>query len=136
MKIKSDLLKNVAIRCKNQAENDAAIRVMSMLIDKPIDEGLLPSGNSYTFDRKFPLAAVSEDLEEPTFLRSGYRKHVYPFSEIHKLLIDVQESEIEVKLNNKYTALVSKKGIQVGCQLFPLSIVSDLAEAVKNSHKK
>lgn len=37
----------------------------------------------------------------------------------------------EVKLNSQYTALVSKEEIKVGCQTFPLSIVQELATAIK-----
>jgi hypothetical protein len=36
---------------------------------------------------------------------------------------------IKVKLNDSYTADVSKEGIQVGCQTFPLSIIQELSAA-------
>lgn len=38
---------------------------------------------------------------------------------------------VEVILNDKYTAIVSKDGIRVACQTFPLNIVEKLAAAVK-----
>lgn len=37
---------------------------------------------------------------------------------------------IKVKLNDGHTALVSKDGIKVGCQTFPLSIATELVAAV------
>lgn len=40
-----------------------------------------------------------------------------------------------IKLNNEYDATVSKDGIKVGCQTFPLSIVEDLATAVRTVTK-
>jgi hypothetical protein len=36
----------------------------------------------------------------------------------------------EVKLNDNYTAIVTKDGIKVGCQTFPLSIAHDLINKV------
>ena len=39
--------------------------------------------------------------------------------------------DIEVKLNDEYTAVVSKDKIVVGCQEFPLSKVEELVKAVK-----
>lgn len=38
---------------------------------------------------------------------------------------------ITVKLNSYYKAEISADGIQVGCQTFPLSIIKELADAVK-----
>lgn len=39
--------------------------------------------------------------------------------------------DISVKLNDSYTAVITEKGIKVGCQTFPLSIVEELAKAIK-----
>ena len=41
----------------------------------------------------------------------------------------VEMNQIDVKLNDKYTAKVSKDSITVGCQTFPTSILKELSEA-------
>lgn len=41
----------------------------------------------------------------------------------------IPEKVVMVKLNESYQAIVSKDGIQVGCQKFPLSVITDLVNA-------
>lgn len=43
---------------------------------------------------------------------------------------------VTIQLNKAYTAEVSKDGIKVGCQTFPLEVVKQLAAAVKKVSKK
>jgi len=43
---------------------------------------------------------------------------------------------VKIQLNSDYTAEVSKDGIKVGCQTFPLEVVKQLAAAVKKVSKK
>jgi hypothetical protein len=43
----------------------------------------------------------------------------------------LRAAPVSVILNTSHTAIVSKDGITVGCQTFPLSIVEALAQAVK-----
>jgi len=131
MKIKSDLLKTAAIRCKNQAENDAAILVMSMLSGEPVSDCLLPGGSSYEFSDGFPLACIADE-GKPAFWREGGKSNVYDFSNIHIFLTDIQEAEIIVRLNDKHTAVVSKNGIQVGCQTFPLEVVMNWLKQLRS----
>lgn len=46
--------------------------------------------------------------------------------------VELVPDEIEVKLNDTYTAKVTKDSIKVGCQTFPVSILKELNEALKN----
>lgn len=54
------------------------------------------------------------------------------FADFIKYLLEVfdKKKPVSVKLNNDYTAEVTNV-IKVGCQTFPLSIIDDLANAVK-----
>lgn len=54
-----------------------------------------------------------------------YGNHLVPVDRV-KLI-----ENIEVKLNKSYTAKVNAETITVGCQTFPVSILSDLSKAVK-----
>lgn len=38
-------------------------------------------------------------------------------------------SQVEVRLNDQYTAILSDDGIKVGCQTFPLSVIDELVKA-------
>lgn len=46
-----------------------------------------------------------------------------------ELMRKVARKEESVKLNDKHTAIVTKDGVKVGCQDFPLSVIDDLVEA-------
>jgi len=52
---------------------------------------------------------------------------------VQKFIQLMKEARVEViekvKLNDDYTAEVSKDGVKVGCQKFPLSIIDDLSAA-------
>ncbi len=39
--------------------------------------------------------------------------------------------DIEIKLNNEHTAIISQDGVKVGCQVFPLDKVQELYDAVQ-----
>ncbi len=51
------------------------------------------------------------------------------FNQIYRLFEPASET---VPLNMKYSAVVTKYGITVGCQTFPLSVADALVAAVKN----
>ena len=40
-----------------------------------------------------------------------------------------------IKLNKDYTAIITPSGVKVGCQLFPHSIILELADAIKKLNK-
>lgn len=46
-------------------------------------------------------------------------------------VLEIVSKSNAVKLNDKYTAILSHAGIQVGCQTFPLDIAQKLVDAVK-----
>lgn len=46
------------------------------------------------------------------------------------------EVVVEVELNKEYTAQVSKDGIKVGCNSFPLSVIDKLVEALNKVEEK
>lgn len=50
-----------------------------------------------------------------------------PFSKLAE--IDTYQT-IVVKLNDSYTASISKGGVQVGCQIFPLDVITELNAAL------
>jgi hypothetical protein len=43
----------------------------------------------------------------------------------------IEPKVVEVKLNSEYTAVVSPDGVKVGCQMFELDKVQELANAIK-----
>ena len=54
-------------------------------------------------------------------------------SDFLKLQVEVV---VEVVLNDKYTAQVSKDGINVGCTSFPLSVIDKLVEALNKVERE
>jgi hypothetical protein len=53
-----------------------------------------------------------------------------------ELINEIQKQEalvvITVKLNDEYSAEVSKTGVKVGCQTFPLEVIDELAKVKKS----
>ena len=45
------------------------------------------------------------------------------------------EKKIQVKINNQYTAEITKNNVVVGCQTFPISVIDDLYNAKKEVMK-
>jgi hypothetical protein len=61
-------------------------------------------------------------------------KGIYTVQEIDAFLAEAKRLKRvnkQVKLNNEYTAIVTKNGIDVGCINLPLSIIDDLIKARK-----
>ncbi len=90
---------------------------------------------------------LPKNMDRPNFLYIGlhpYRKQtdswVYPdshsyfinFKDLHKFdeWFESIDHEETVVLNDSYSAVVTRNGIKVGCQTFPLSIVAELQKAV------
>ena len=58
----------------------------------------------------------------------------YPFFVLE--LVRKGDKEITIKLNSEYSAIVSKGGIEVGCQKFPLTVIDELVKAKAELTKK
>lgn len=52
-----------------------------------------------------------------------------------QFLDKILKKTITVKLNSEYSAIVSKDGVEVGCQKFTHNALLELAEAIKNITK-
>ena len=55
----------------------------------------------------------------------------YPFFILKKVRLPKAQRKEHIKINGDYTAIVSTEGIKVGCQTFPLSVIDELAKAIK-----
>ena len=44
-------------------------------------------------------------------------------------LVNEVPSEVSITLNSKYTAVVSKDGVKVGCQIFPIEKIKEIIDA-------
>lgn len=58
----------------------------------------------------------------------------YPFFVLELVIKGIKK--ITVKLNSEYSAIVTKDGIEVGCQKFPLTVIDDLVKAKAEITKK
>ncbi len=65
---------------------------------------------------------------------SGYTGNLKMLT-LEEFLSLFESQEIVVKLSDSDTAIVKKEGVKVGCQTFPLTIINDLAAAVKEVSK-
>lgn len=115
-----------AWQSNNNSENNRVV---------DLEDPNLSSGTFFKIvasNKRYKLGSYSD----PTFVYSGS-----PYTADGKW-VPVQESEFKnykyrktsskkVKLNDDYDAIVSKDTIQVGCQTFPISILDDLAKALK-----
>jgi hypothetical protein len=58
------------------------------------------------------------------------------FADFMLLYEDIgKNKEIPIKLNGDFTAMVTKDGVQVGCQIFSHKVVLDVAAAIKKITK-
>lgn len=98
---------------------------------------LISNYNYYDLDTKPVLSyikdgcslSINRDSKQFFYSRSS------PNSDYQKY-VDIEEfmnlaTNFLIKLNDKYSALVTKDGVKVGCQIFPLEIIDKLAEAKK-----
>jgi hypothetical protein len=92
-----------------------------------LDESITYEGYYFnTEDKDYTLSCSSYDY----YNREQANK--YQELTIDKFFVlFTKPATILVKLNDKYTAEVTKDRITVGCQTFPHSIVADLAKAQK-----
>ena len=83
------------------------------------------------FIRDHPFVRTGVEGKILGFMSNDGKK-VFEFSQLEEIADYIKLGEtIEVPLNASQKATVSKSGITVGCQTFPLTVVAELAEAVK-----
>lgn len=77
------------------------------------------------------LTVVDIDFTSGITLRNKdiYCDFSYPSFCLEKV---VEPTQVEVKLNSKYTAIVTKTRIKVGCQTFPVSKIKELTDALNS----
>lgn len=126
----NEKVRNVGIIVSNHEEEVAAAKLLSSL-----SEIRIASAISKPFSPRFTIISFENTIISSFALTSHVLegKKLYLFGEIPKLLIDLEEKEKkeEVILNNEHKAIVTTKGIQVGCQLFPLEVAQKLVDAIK-----
>ena len=72
---------------------------------------------------------IDDDYEHSCWCKDKSR---YEFEEIPQLLKDLYSyNTITVKLNDKYSAEITKDVVKVGCQTFPHDIILKVADAIK-----
>jgi hypothetical protein len=54
------------------------------------------------------------------------------FSTLRQFVASITPEQKKIKLNDSYTAIVSKEGTTVGCQTFDNAKILEVAEAIKN----
>lgn len=131
MKLNTD----VRIRVNSNAEKLAALEILSAVYDQPVEPGSrrlaldgIKTGCYYVSGGEYIGIGICSDCISG-YTGSGDNK-TFNFSEIDKAIKFIKEKkEIEVKLNDEYTAKVSKTEIRVGRQIFPISILEGLNDA-------
>lgn len=123
----------VSIKVSNQAEKLAAILFLANISGAEYE-------NTATYRNtlegieidKFPYVII--DVDNSITGRVGPSEINIKFADIGKLdeIIKKHKAPVEVKLNESYTAIVSKDTIKVGCQTFKIGILTSLLAA----HKK
>jgi hypothetical protein len=128
-------LSKVIIRTTTPAQNLAALYFLSAKTGLPICS--LAEKTAKDLNMTYPYIAVGDGAV------AGYAsyhytvednpEHVIEFNDLHKFddfVKTLDNSEASVILNKEYTAIVTTKGIKVGCQTFPISIIKDLQAAL------
>jgi len=89
-------------------------------------------------DRQYPflLLIIKEDGDAEICQMKNPDKNESKLTPIKfKQLVRTHKLPPHIKLNNDYTAIITSSGVKVGCQLFPHSIILELAEVIKKLNK-
>lgn len=117
--------RNYQIHITTVAEKRAACELLSKLTGLPIYPG-----TNFDYIDGYSYYGVSSSNDCICGIRNVLT--AINFADIPKMLLEIYtDPSVQVVLNDAYTASVSKQGITVECQTFPLSVVTSLAEAVK-----
>lgn len=128
---------NVRIKVNSNAEKLAALEILSEVYGLPVCE----------VSKRLALDGIKNnsggvsggDLIGPDHNGiDGYSfssDFTFNFSEIDKAIEFIKGKKVEVKLNDEYTAEVTKTEIKVGCQTFPISVLDALNDAREELNK-
>lgn len=118
------------IEDKTKERHEKIIQCLYALGYKNSDTCVI-SAVEYTKKYGFQYPWTIIDIDRKVFSGNTreYKEHTtITFDEFLSLKKDVN---IEIKLNDEYTAIVSKDNVKVGCQTFPLSVITKLYNAVE-----
>lgn len=87
--------------------------------------------DDYINQWKFSYPWTVIQIEQKNFGGNKSEWPEYTTITFDKFLSLKKELEIEIKLNDEYTAIISKDNVKVGCQTFPLSVIQELYNALK-----
>lgn len=109
---------------------DAEVVKAKSLIGKTVKDSVGNRGIVSSFEIKTATFGFSSHSVGEAVKNKGYCVAVkYGFYATDVVNVEEHTEEIKVNLNSEYTAYVSKDGIKVGCQIFPLSILDELVKA-------
>lgn len=115
--------KKIAIRPANLAEKAAAREFMEMLTGTKADLNQCDNDYpSYVVYHEGEIYGWSGVIGTPV-----EKRKIIDFSQIHTLFL---EKMVKIKLNDEYTAEVTKNGIQVGCVKISFDIFDQISKAV------
>jgi hypothetical protein len=126
---------NIRIKVKTNAEKLAALYILAKGFNLKVGQeaerlalgGIKVNvnavcGGEYVGISSFCCEAISA-------YENAINLTVFDFCDIDKAIEAIKDTPIIVKLNDEYDAEVSKAGIKVGCQNFPLEVARKLNEA-------
>src|ERR1051325_1943459 len=118
-------LSDIAVEVKNKAEKFAALTLLSQASGKNISENskdycLNPRHDENSFGGRF-VYIDDDSVNAGGYVWNGIK--LIQFSELPQTILDsLKPIIVSVKLNETYTAIVSKENIEVGCTKFPISV--------------
>ena len=101
-------------------------------IAKNYNVPLFPSMEEDSFEKELSLGSPYYRFDGHRIIRNDTDINKLSLDEfILKMMGLSKPSSIGVKLNESYTATVTKDSIKVGCQTFPHSIIKEIQKAIK-----
>lgn len=128
-------MKTFVIICKNITERSIAMHSCSRILNAPIDQSTLEDEWSESDFKKWPSIRVGNAFISAYDSNQGCEgNEIVKFAKLADFLSSFKK-QIEIKLNDEYTAVVNKNFVQVGCQTFPLEKIEEVYEAIQTLKK-
>ena len=111
---------------QNANEKRIALFVLAKLCDLVVPQELVDAG-----DTSYPYVNVNNSgVTGSCSSKDCFDRKVIDFSELGNYLME--EKPRKVKLNDEYTAEVTRNEVTVGCQKFPISVIKDIVKAAES----
>lgn len=128
-------MKPFVVICKNITERSIAMHSCSRILNIKISEETITDEWSERDFERYPSIRVGNALISAYDSNQGCAGNgIVKFTELADFLSSLKK-QIEIKLNDEYTAVVSKNFVQVGCQTFSWEKIEEVYKAIQKIKK-